>query len=208
MMDWEDVRVQLVDLPPITADVMEGYVASQIRSADAALLVVDLSDDDGPFTAEAVLDKLADTKTRLVAEVPDDDDFSIAYVPTLLLANKSDADGASDRLSIVREMFAQRFGIYVAAAESGDGLAELRTAIYQFLKVMRVYSKHPGKPPEKSAPFTCPIGSTVHEFAGLVHRDFEEKLKSARVWGAGVFDGQTVKRDHVLHDGDIVELHL
>jgi ribosome-interacting GTPase 1 len=209
MMDWEDVRLQLVDLPPITADVMEGYVASMIRSADAALLVVDLSDDDGPFSAEAVLDKLAETKTRLVAEAPaDNDDFSIAYVPTLLLANKSDADGADDRLAIVREMFANRFTIHVAAAERGDGLGELRTAIYQFLRVMRVYSKHPGKPPDKSAPFTCPIGSTVHEFAGLVHRDFEEKLKSARVWGAGVFDGQTVKRDHVLHEGDIVELHL
>src|SRR5262245_51081264 len=53
MMDWEDVRVQLIDLPPITADVMEGWVSSMTRSADAALLVVDLADDDGPFAAEA-----------------------------------------------------------------------------------------------------------------------------------------------------------
>jgi len=41
----------------------------------------------------------------------------------------------------------------------------------------------------------------------LVHRDLAEKLKSARVWGTGVFDGQTVTRDHVLHDKDTVELH-
>ena len=67
--------------------------------------------------------------------------------------------------------------------------------------------KQPGKPADKSAPFTCPIGSTVHEFAGVVHRDFQEGLKSARIWGTGVFDGQTVKRDHVLHDKDVVELH-
>jgi hypothetical protein len=73
---------------------------------------------------------------------------------------------------------------------------------------MRVYTKHSGKPPDTSAPFTCAIGSTVQEFAGQVHRDFTEKLKSARVWGTGVFEGQMVGRDHVLHDCDVVELHV
>ena len=36
MMDWEDVRVQLIDTPPITADYMEGYLSSMVRTADAA----------------------------------------------------------------------------------------------------------------------------------------------------------------------------
>ena len=44
--------------------------------------------------------------------------------------------------------------------------------------------------------------------AALVHRDFTTNLKSARIWGTGVFDGQSVARDHVLHDKDVVELHL
>ena len=45
------------------------------------------------------------------------------------------------------------------------------------------------------------------DLAALIHRELPEKLKSARVWGTGVFDGQTVPRDHVLHDKDVVELH-
>jgi ribosome-interacting GTPase 1 len=209
MMDWEDVRVQLIDLPPVTADVMEGFVSSIVRSADAALLMVDLADDDGPFAAEAALDKLASTKTVLVGELPAEvEDYSVEYVRTLLVANKTDADGAADRLEIVREMFGPRFPIHVIAAEHGTGLEELRTAIYQFLNVIRVYTKQPAKPPDLSSPFTCPAGSTLVDFAGLVHRDFAENLKSARVWGTGVFDGQTVKRDHRLHDKDIVELHV
>src|SRR5262245_47869153 len=65
MMDWEDVRVQLIDTPPITADYLEGYVSSMVRTADAALLMVDLGDDDGPFAAETVLDRLGQTKTVL-----------------------------------------------------------------------------------------------------------------------------------------------
>jgi ribosome-interacting GTPase 1 len=208
-MDWEDARVQLIDLPPITADFLESYISSMVRSADAAALVVDLGDDDGPFAAEVVLDRLAQTKTMLVGQLPAaSDDPTIHHTRTLLVANKSDLPGAPDRLEIVREMFAGRFPIHVLAAEHGTGLEELRTALYQFLNVIRVYTKQPGKPPDLQSPFTCPAGSTLVEMAALVHRDFAEGLKSARIWGTGVYDGQTVKRDHVLHDKDIVELHL
>jgi len=45
MMPYEDVQVQLVDLPPVHPT--SRVVALQIiRNADAALLVVDLSDPD------------------------------------------------------------------------------------------------------------------------------------------------------------------
>jgi ribosome-interacting GTPase 1 len=209
MMDWQDVRVQLVDTPPITADFMEGYVSSMVRTADAALLLVDLGDDDGPFAAEAVLDRLAHTKTILAGAPPAAvEDPGIQHVRTLLVANKTDLPGAADRLDIVREMYGSRFPVHVIAAEHGTGLEELRDAIYRFLNVIRVYTKHPGKPPDLTSPFTCPAGSTVVELAALVHRDFAEKLKSARIWGTGVFDGQSVGREHVLHDKDVVELHL
>ena len=209
MMEWQDVRVQLIDLPPITADFMEGYASSMVRSSDAALLMVDLGDDDGPFAAEAALERLAQTKTLLAGQKPAAvDDPTIEHVKTMLVANKCDQPGSADRVEIVRELFGARFPIHVIAAEHGTGLEELRTAIYQFLNVIRVYTKQPGKPPDLTSPFTCPVGSTLVEMAALVHRDFAENLKSARIWGTGVFDGQTVKRDHVLHDKDIVELHL
>ena len=209
MMDWEDVKVQLIDLPPITADVMEGYLSSMVRTADAALLLVDLGDDDGPFAAETVIDRLSQVKTVLQGQVPaENPDLTIQHVKTMLVANKSDLPGASDRLEIIREMFDQRYPVQVIAAESGQGLPELRQAIYQFLKVIRVYTKQPGKPPDLISPFTCPAGSTLVEMAAIVHRDFADNLKSARIWGTGVFDGQSVKRDHVLHDKDVVELHI
>jgi ribosome-interacting GTPase 1 len=208
MMDWEDVRVQLIDTPPITADMMEGYQSSMVRTADAAVLMIDLGDDDGPFAAETVVERLAEVKTMLVKEVPvDDEDPTIQYIRTMVVANKIDMPDAADRLEIVREMFGPRFEIHVIAAEQGTGLEELRLALYQFLNVIRVYTKQPGKPPDMTSPFTCPAGSTLVEMAALVHRDFADNLKSARIWGSGIFDGQTVKRDHILHDKDVVELH-
>jgi ribosome-interacting GTPase 1 len=209
MMDWEDVRVQLIDTPPITADFMEGYVSSMVRSADAAALVVDLGDDDGPFAAEGVLERLAQTKTILVGQPPAvSEDPTVHHTRALVVANKSDLPGAADRLEVVRELFGPRFAIHEVSTEHGAGLEELRNALYQFLRVIRVYTKQPGKPPDLTAPFTCPEGSTLVEMAALVHRDFAAGLKSARIWGTGVYDGQTVKRDHVLHDKDVVELHL
>ena len=209
MMDWEDVRVQLIDTPPITADFLEGYLSSMIRAADAAVLVADLGDDDGPFAAEAVIERLAGVKTMLVGQVPEAiEDPTIDYCKTLIAANKCDLPGAADRLEILREMFGPRYPIHVLAAETCQGLEEMRTAIYQFLNVIRVYSKKPGKPADMEAPFTVPHGSTLLEMAEQVHRDFADKLKSARIWGTGVFDGQTVTREHVLHDKDIVELHV
>ena len=209
MMEWEDVRVQIIDTPPITADYLENYVQGMIWAADAALLVVDIGDDDGPFAAETVLERLAQTKTILVgpaATTPEDP--ATHFTKTLLVANKIDLPGAPERLEIVKDLLGGRFSVHAISAEVGTGLEELRDAIYRFLDVIRVYSKHPGKPPDLKSPFTCPAGSTVLDLAALVHRDFAAGLKSARIWGTGVFDGQTVKRDHALHDKDVVELHL
>jgi len=206
MMDWEDVRVQLIDTPPITAEYLEGYLPGMVQAADAALLLVDLGDDDGPFAAEAVRERLAQTKTVLADAAGEAE--GVFQVKTMLAANKIDLPGAGDRLEIVRDLFAKRFPVHVLSAEHGAGLEDLRNALYRFLNVIRVYTKQPGKPPDLTAPYTVPAGSTLLEMASKVHRDFAAGLKSARIWGTGVYDGQTVKRDHVMHDKDIVELHL
>jgi ribosome-interacting GTPase 1 len=123
------------------------------------------------------------------------------------VANKADDEAADIRLEIAREWLGSRFLLHVISAERGDGLAELRKALYDVLGVMRIYTKQPGKPADMTSPFTPPIGATVAELAGKVHRDLEDAVKSARVWGTAVHDGQTVGRDHVLHDKDVVELH-
>jgi ribosome-interacting GTPase 1 len=213
MMDFEDVRVQLVDLPPITPDHYETFITDITRAADAAVLFLDLSDDDGAAATLSVVERLRVARRELVPPgTPPTDDPTVYRLGTLLVANKADDEAADIRLELARDatigMGATPFPMIVVSAEKGTGLEELRKAIYDLLGVMRIYTKQPGKPADMSSPFTCPIGSTVSEFAGHVHKDFEEKLKSARVWGTGAFDGQTIGRDHVLHDKDVVELHV
>ena len=47
MMPWEDVSVQLIDTPPITADYMDSYLHGLIRASELAVLLVDLESDNG-----------------------------------------------------------------------------------------------------------------------------------------------------------------
>ena len=79
------------------------------------------------------------------------------------------------------------------------GLEALKVAIWRRLQLVRVYSKPPGKPADKSAPFVLPHGHTVSDFAERVHREIAEKLQFARVWG-GKLEGQRVARDFELRD--------
>lgn len=209
MMAFEDVRVQLVDLPPISADFYEPWVGNIVRSADAAVLVADLSDDDVADALEVILTRLADSHTEFVKDLPFDvEDETIQHVKTLMVANKVDAEGAHDRLDVLREWFSSRFSILPISTKQREGLDEFRRGSYDLLGVMRVYTKLPGKPADRTNPFTIPVGSNVLDLAREIHRDFEQTLKFARVWGTGVFEGQTVKRDHELHDADVVELHV
>lgn len=208
MMDFEDVRVQLVDLPPITADAYEPFITDLTRSADAAILFLDLANDDGPAETLAVVQRLKQARRELVPARPTgDDDPTTYFVPTLLVATKCDDEAADLRLEMAKDELGDRFPWQVISAERGDGLPELREKLFRLLNVLRIYTKQPGKPADTGSPFTCPVGSTVAEFAGCVHNELEDTVKSARVWGSGAFDGQTVGRDHVLHEKDVVELH-
>ncbi len=208
MMDYDDVRMQLIDLPPITPDAYEPFITDLTRSANAAVLFLDLADDDGPAATQATLDRLKAARRVLVPELPEDNDPTTYYLRTILVATKRDDAAADIRLEMAQEWLGNRFPLHIVSAERGEGLAEARQAIFDSLKVMRIYTKQPGKPADKAAPFTCPVGSSVAEFAGHVHNDFEESVKSARVWGSGAFDGQTVGRDHILQEKDVVELHV
>jgi ribosome-interacting GTPase 1 len=129
-------------------------------------------------------------------------------MPVLVLINKNDDESSDEDVEIFRELLEGDWPVLPVSAQTGRNLDTLRKLVRQRLGLIRVYSKSPGAEPDLSAPFALKKGSTVADFAAGVHRDFYEKLKSARVWGHGVYDGQLVQRDHMLHDGDVVELRI
>lgn len=202
MMAFENVQIQLVDLPPITAEFAEGWLYGIIRNAGGVLLVADLADDDVLEQTEGVLDLLAQANIQLAAEPREQ-----TQKRSIAVANKLDAHGAGDRLVLFREFVGGRFPVIAVSAGSGTGLDTLREAGFRMLRVIRVYSKPPGKKADMSAPFVLPKDSTVLDAAEAIHKEFVEKLRFARLWREPGYNGQMVGRDHVLEDGDVLEIH-
>jgi uncharacterized protein len=210
MMPWEDVAVQLIDTPPITADFIESYTYGLIRAADVALLLADLGADEGVEQCQDVLDKLGNTKTRLGrTSYLDENDVGLSYTQTLLVPNKIDLPDAPERLELLHELCPVDFPEFVISAKEGTGMEALRDEIYRHTDVVRVYTKLPSaKEPDLDKPFTVRRGHTLLDLAAQVHKDYIEGLKFARIWGSAVHDGTVVKGDYVLHDKDVVELHM
>ena len=130
----------------------------------------------------------------------------LTFKPLLVAVNKNDDDASDGDFRALCELFEGECPLLPVSARTGRGFDRLRRAIFEGLEVIRVYSKPPGKEPDRTAPFPLKRGSTIDDLAGKIHRDLQQHLKSARVWGKEVFDGQPVGRDYVLQDGDIVEL--
>jgi len=216
MMTHEDIHVQLVDLPAVSPEHPLPWLASALQTADACLLVVDLSESSCVEQVQALHAILRDKHITLTerwdaaspnADVGDGDPFALK-LPALMLANKADlaADEAAE-VEAFRELTGLNYPALAVSAKTGQGLGEVGAWLFGHLGIVRVYTKTPGKPAEKDRPFTLRRGQTVEDVARLVHKDLAHSLKYARVWSRSGIPGQHVGREHALADGDIVELH-
>ncbi|HNT33520.1 MAG TPA: 50S ribosome-binding GTPase [bacterium] len=209
MMPYLDIRIQLVDLPAISSEHLEGWVADVIKAADGVLIFCDLASDDPVVQIDESVALLRDFGIELLPPTQEPvPELRGNQKKAIIAANKIDLPDTREMFDLVSEMQTSLLPILAVSCVSGQGLETLKHQVFELLKIMRVYSKQPGKPPDMNEPFTIHRGANLMEFAGVVHKDFVEQLKYGRVWGSGKFEGQIIKHDHILQDGDIVELHL
>jgi small GTP-binding protein len=208
MMEFENIKIQLIDTPPLVPQAIDFWLPPMLRRADALLIMVDLS--DVPLKQmEAIVTQLE--KMRIVigdAEAREDSEFITWHKKALIIGNKLDLDNASRNYTALKNKYEGQLPVIAISAKPGTGLEELKAKIYQVLDIIRVYTKAPGKKPDFTDPIVIRRGSTLEDAAAEVHKDFISKLKYARIWGSGKHDGVMAKRDHVLEDGDIIELHI
>lgn len=197
MVHFEDVQIQLVDTPPITADYNAPGQVGVYRHCDLIAIVIDLSAD----VAEQLRICLDFLETRRLLA---DDTTS---KKTICICTKSDI-AKPDALQTLKQSCKYPFEFIEISVKTGDGLNQLPTTFFRLLNIIRIYAKPPGKPVDKKEPFVIPAGSTVTNLAGVVHKGLAEKLKLAKIWGDNTYPGQNVHHTHVLHDKDIVELHF
>jgi len=209
MMGIENIQVQLIDTPPFSEDYIDPEFLNLIRRVDLVLIMIDLHANPVQDLA-FVIDKLLENRIapqHLEGKV--EGEGFLLYVPSLVMVNKFDSEAYAEHYEIFQELLEEDHPLIPASAQTGHNLDLLKKSIFEALGVIRVYSKAPGREADLTAPFVAEKGIQLAEFAGKVHKDFQEKLKSAKIWGPSAdFPGQLVSRDHVLEDEDVVELQI
>jgi len=207
MVKFEDVPIQLVDMPPITADYIAPGQVGTYRNCDVIAIVIDLSGDVRQ-QLRICLDFL-ESRNLLIDEqtAACDEHGNVLGKRAFCICTKSDI-AKPDAIETLKQSCKRPFEFVEISAETGSGLRQLSATFFSLLGIIRIYAKPPGKKPDMGDPFTLPAGATVMDMAIAIHRQLAEKLKFARIWGTGVHPGQNVQRNHILNDKDIIELHF
>jgi len=207
MMPFENIKIQLLDTPPLAPNAIDFWLPHVLRRADILLIMADLSHSPVEQVKEAFAE-LRNMKIGIGDTGAEEDEVILSHQKAIIIGNKLDLDSGQVNYTALRNKYGEEFPLIAISALHGTGLEDLKLRILQVLDIIRVYTKAPGQKAEMTEPIILARGSTLEDAAADVHKDFARKLKFARIWGSGKHDGVQVKRDHVLQDGDIIELHL
>lgn len=125
------------------------------------------------------------------------------YIPCLYVLNKI------DQITIEELDLLSKCPHYVPISAhlewNLDGLVE---KIWEYLNLVRIYTKPRGQVPDYSAPVILKAGkTTITDFCLRIHKQLLDQFKYALVWGKSVkHNPQKVGKDHVLCDEDVVQI--
>jgi len=207
MVTFEDIQIQLVDMPPITADYIAPGQVGTYRNCDLIAICIDLSANIAE-QMQTCLDFLESRNLLIDKQTPaTNEQGNVLAKKVFCICTKSDI-AKPDALGTFKQSCKYPFEFVEISTKTAAGLDKLPATFFRLLNIIRIYTKPPGKKPDTAEPFTLPAGSTVSDLAAAIHRDLAEKLKFARIWGTNVYNGQNAQRNHILNDKNIIELHF
>ena len=207
MMPYDGIQIQLIDTPPLAPQTIQWWLPPLLRRADALLITTDLSQEP-VCQVESIRQQLEKMRVLLGADLSNlDTESSLWHKRSVLAGNNCELDEGGTNFQTMRAAYRQHFPVLAISALSGKGLEELKAQIFKALDIIRIFTKAPGQKADLQEPFVLPRGSTLADAAASVHKDLANHLKFARLWGSGKHEGMMVRRDYVLADGDVIELH-
>ncbi len=182
-LDLGGLKIQMVELPPLTESEGDREWLGIARISDLAILLI-TSFDELARMAKYMAGEILIKKKLFVLNVKED----LSYRDI-------------ERL----KMFPNLIKV---SAKTQEGLENLKKRLFDNLNLIRVYTKEPGKKPS-GLPIVIEKNSSIKEMAQKIRNDYPDRLISAKVWGnSAKFPGQVVGSEHKLEDKDIVELYL
>lgn len=178
VVDYGGCKIQVVDLPSLHQDIESDSEWLGIARISDLIIVVAINDEE----ISKVLEELQEVKI---------------FIPLLIVHNKLDI---IPKVPIRSEIS--------VSALTKQNISELKDKIFLKLRIIRVFTKEPGKP-KSSQPIVLKQNSTIKDLAEKIHKHFIEKFNYALVWGKSVkFQGQRCGLNHKLDDGDVIEIYL
>jgi ribosome-interacting GTPase 1 len=203
---YNHYRFQLVDLPPVVGESMEGWMGDIVRHSEGVMVVLDAS-QEATLEQAPVLFKAIDRSniflTGLYHLAP-----PLGTIPKSAIIVLSKYDIAlSEVVDLLKAEYGKSFRIIETSAMTNTNALEVSRELANTLRILRIFTKIPGKKADMVEPYIVREGINVIELAETVHRDLALSFKFARIWGKRTFDGQKVGKEHILYDEDVVELH-
>jgi ribosome-interacting GTPase 1 len=185
------VLVQLVEIPGLIGGANDDRGGGRallgvLRGADAIVYCARAGSD--PAELRAVLDEMA---------------LAGIDTPAVLAITRADEApaGAAEALAAA---FQDLDAIPVSVLDDAS-LDELRAAIWSLTGLIRVYLRVGSEVADE--PLALEPEATIEDVADAIHHDLRDQATGARLWGPSArFDGQRVGREHVVLDGDTVEI--
>jgi ribosome-interacting GTPase 1 len=205
MMPFEDIKIQLVDTPPVSADPPVWWMVEIIRNADLIAAILDMAADGVAGQLELVWAALEHSKVTS-SLAPEEEGY--LHKRLLIVGSKKDLATSDSEFDSLKAGCSGDCLFCTVSSGNSDELEQLKRIIFSALDLVRIYTKTPGKPPDMDDPLILQKGSTVMQAARSLHKDFARELKFARCWGGDHFKGQRVERSYSLQDKDVIEFHM
>ncbi|MCX7917941.1 MAG: 50S ribosome-binding GTPase, partial [bacterium] len=201
MMDYEDIKIQLIDTPSLSSEFTENWVGDILRKADSLVFLFDISSD-------LILEEVEDSLNVLERfKLKEENSFNFSK-NIIWVGNKIDLPKGKEIKEIFEEFYGDKLPkIITISALTGENLEILKNMMFTSLNIIRVYTKIPGKPPDLENPYTLKKDTKVIELAEIIHKDLVKNFKYARLWRNGNDKVLIAGRDYILQDKDIIEIH-
>lgn len=178
VFDYEGCKIQVVEVPSFRGNIEIDSESLGIVRMADLIVIVALND----MEIDNVLQELKEAKI---------------FLPTLIIHNKLDVIQKIPSLSELS-----------ISSLTKQNIPELKEKIFSKLKIIRVFTKEPGKK-QSQLPIILKQNTTIKDLTKKIHKSFLEKFSYALVWGKSAkFPGQRCGLEHKLQDGDVVEIYL
>jgi len=116
MMEFENIKIQLIDTPPLVPQSIEFWLPHMLRRADALLIMVDLS--NAPLAQmEAITEQLE--KMRIGIGGRTEEEGILSHQKALIISNKLDLENAGENYTALQNKYGKQLPVMAISAKEG-----------------------------------------------------------------------------------------